>query len=118
VDKWLNEVKQSLADAHEKAKNGSIPLQILYMIAPILYLEKHKSNNEQLLQEMIDTNDKQVTRDWSLDERSKEQYKFHYVSSYLYCFVMAGKFDDFKYDLIMEYVCSKMDLFTNDYDGL
>jgi len=118
VNIYLNEVKQSLADAYEKAKDGSMPLQNLYMIAPILYMDKHNSNSEQLLQEMIDANDEQVTRDWSLDDRSKEQYKFHYVSSYLYCFVIAGKFDEFRYDQIMEYVCSKMDLFTNDYDVL
>ena len=118
MNKYLNEVKQSLADAQEKAKDGSMPLHNLYMIAPILYMDKHNSNNEQLFQEMIDANDEQVTRDWSLDDRSKEQYKFHYVSSYLYCFVIAGKFDEFKYDKIMEYVSNKMDLFTNDYDGL
>ena len=115
MDKWLNEVKQSLAEAIEKVGNGSIPLQNLYMIAPILYMEKHNSNNEQLFQEMIDANDEKVKRDWSLDDKSKEQYKFHYVSSYLYCFVVAGKFDEFKYDKIMDYVCGKMDLFTNDY---
>ncbi len=118
MNKYLNEVKQSLADACEKANDGSMPLQNLYMIAPILYMDKHNSNNEELLQEMIEANDEQVTRDWSLDDRSKEQYKFHYVSSYLYCFVVTGKFDEFKYDQIMEYVCSKMDLFTDDYDGL
>ena len=118
MNKYLNEVKQSLADAHEKAKDGSMPLHNLYMIAPILYMDNHNSNNEELFQEMTDANDEKVTMDWSLDDRSKEQYKYHYVSSYLYCFVIAGKFDEFKYDKIMEYVSSKMDLFTNDYDGL
>lgn len=115
---YLNEVKQSLADASEKAKDGSMPLHNLYMIAPILYMDKHNSNNEQLFQEMIDANDEQVKRDWSLDDKSKEAYKFHYVSSYLYCFVIAGKFDEFKYDQIMEYVCTRMELFPNGYDGL
>ena len=118
MNKYLNEVKQSLADACEKAQDGSMPIYNLYMIAPILYMDKHNSTNEQLLQEMIDANDEQVTRDWSLDDKSKEAYKFHYVSSYLYCFVIAGKFDEFKYDQIMEYVCTRMNLFTNDYDEL
>lgn len=39
----------------------------------------------------------------------------HYVSSYLFCFVIAGKIEESKYDEIMEYVTSKMDLFTDDY---
>ncbi len=115
MNKWLKEVKMTLADALEKSENASIPLQNLYKLAPILYSEQHNSRNEELLQEMIGANDHQVEKDWSYDEKSKDQYKFHFVSSYLYCFVVAEKFDEFKYDRIMEYVCSKMDLFTADY---
>ena len=32
-------------------------------------------------------------------------------SSYLFCFVVAGKIDEFKYDEIMEHVNQKIDLF-------
>lgn len=59
---------------------------------------------------MIDANDQQVAEYWSHDEKSKDQYKFHYVSSYLFCFVVAEKIDDFKYDEVMGYVNSEMDL--------
>jgi hypothetical protein len=85
------------------------------MLAPIIYGERQKTNNDSLFKEMCDANERQVLDDWSHDEKSKDQYKFHYVSSYLYCFVVAGKIDDFKYDQIMEYVTGKMDLFTDDY---
>lgn len=112
---WLHETEESLAKAIDVSKDGSILLQNLYMLAPIIYSERQKTKNEELIREMMDANDEQVKRDWSYDERSKEQYKFHFVSSYLFCFVVAGKFDEFKYDRIMEYVNGKMSLFTEDY---
>lgn len=115
MDKWLIIAQQSLADALEKASDGSIPLENLYMLAPLMYSEAYKTRNESLIQKMIDATTDQVAEDWSHDEKSREQYKFHFVSSYLYCFVVAGKFDDFEYDQIMEYVCCNMDLFTDDY---
>jgi len=117
MNNWLEIATSSLADALEKTEDGEVPLQNLYMLAPILYSEKQNIKNEALIQEMTEANDQQVTSDWSLDERSKKQYKFHYVSSYLYCYVVAGKIDEMKYDRIMEYVCGEMDLFTDDYTG-
>ena len=72
-------------------------------------------NNDALFQEMIGANEEQVSYNWSVDEKSKFQYKFHYVSSYLYCFVVAGKIDEMKYDKIMNFVTSNMELFTETY---
>lgn len=118
MDNWLEIATSSLADALEKTEGGDVPLQNLYMLAPILYSEKQNTKNEALIKEMIEANDQQVAADWSLDENSKNQYKFHFVSSYLYCYVVAEKIDEMKYDRIMEYVCSEMDLFSDDYDGL
>lgn len=115
MKKWLKEAEESLSEALDISKDGAIPLQNLYMLAPIIYSERQKTNDEQLLQEMIFENDRQVKEDWSHDENSKDQYIFHFVSSYLYCFVVAGKIDEFKYDEIMDYVNSNMSLFTDDY---
>ncbi|MES3008856.1 MAG: hypothetical protein V4751_13905 [Pseudomonadota bacterium] len=115
MEKWLIEVRHSLDDAITKATGGSIPLQNLYMLAPIMYSEAHKMRNEKLLQEMIEASDDQVAADVSLDAKSKEQYKFHFVSSYLFCFVLAGKIEEMQYDRIMDYVCERLDLFEDDY---
>ena len=84
-------------------------------MAPILYSEEFSALSDELLQAMADANEQQVQRDWEIDKQSRRQYKFHYVSSYLFCFVVAGRIDEFEYDQIMEYVCHEMDLFTNDY---
>jgi len=62
---------------------------------------------------MCDVNDKQIEQDCSFDPDSIKRYKFNYVASYLYCYVVAGKMDDSKYDNIMDYVNSNMDLFSD-----
>lgn len=115
MKKWLNEVNESLTKALDIARDGAVPLQNLYILAPIIYSERQNTNNKSLIQEMIDANDRQVKEDWSHDGNSKNQYKFHFVSSYLYCFVVAGKVDEFKYDEIMEYVNGQMNLFEDGY---
>ena len=115
MKKWLEESEASLAEAIEAARIGEIPAQNLYMIAPLIYSKRNHMNNDALVQQMVDENEEQVQRDWACDERSKDQFKFHYVASYLFCFVVAGKIEESKYHEIMEYVTSKMDLFTDDY---
>ncbi len=84
IDKWLKEAEESLSEALNASKSGTIPLQNFYMLAPIIYSERQKTNDESLIQEMIEENDSQVKEDWSHDDNSKNQYKFHFVSSYLY----------------------------------
>lgn len=115
---WLKESEESLAEAIKATEDGSIPLYNMYMLAPIIYSKRNKTDDSSLIQEMIEANDEQVKGEWEVDVKSKEQYKFHFVSSYLYCFVVASKIDKFKYDKVMEYVAEKIDLFEDDYNGL
>jgi hypothetical protein len=91
MKKWLTESKEALSEAINIANKSDIQIHNLYMLAPIIYSERHNMNNELLMQEMINANDEQVSRDWALDNDSKSHYKFHFVSSYLYCFVLADK---------------------------
>ena len=114
MKKWLKEAEESLEEALLAIDDGSIPSQNMYMLASIFYSKRQNTNNSELIEEMNEAIEEQVKHDWSCDEKSKYQYKFHYVASYLYCFVVAGKFDEFKYDQIMDYVCSQMSLFTTD----
>lgn len=114
MNKWLNEVSKSLEEAMEKSSSGKIPLQNLYQLAPLLYAQKNNMHNEALFKEMVEEIEGRVAEDYSHDEASRERYKFHYVSSYLLCYVVAGKLDEMEYDRIMDYVCSKMDLFDEE----
>ena len=117
MNKWVEEAKASLEEALKIAKDGSVPEQNLYKLAPIVYSNRQNTNDEALINEIIEVNEEQVAEDWSHDENSKRQFKFHYVSSYLFGFVVAGKITEFKYDDIMEQVCQELDLFTEDYTG-
>lgn len=115
MSEWLDRASTSLKEALDAAERGDIPQQNLYKLAPLIYSKMHHMNNDALLQEMTEANEEQVTYECSVDDKSKFQYKFHYVSSYLYCFVVAGKIDEMKYDKIMDFVNSEMDLFTETY---
>ena len=118
MKKWLKEAEESLKEAINASKDGSIPLQNIYALAPIIYSKRQNTNNDSLIQEMIDETDSMVKEDWSHDENSKKHFKFHFVSSYLYCFVVSGKINESKYDDIMEYVNSEMNLFSDDHEPL
>lgn len=113
MNKWLTESQEALSKALSIASGSSAPLHNIYMLAPIIYAERHKTNDDVLFYIMAHETDNRVISDWSVDEESKQHYKFHFVSSYLFCFVVADKFNEFKYDNIMEYVNYKMDLFEN-----
>lgn len=117
MKEWLERVQESLSMALDAVENSSnISKENMYMLAPIFYSQANHSNNEQLLSEMSEAIEEQFMEDCSHDENSKFQYKFHYVSSYLYCYVVAGKIDEMKCDQIMEYVNDELDLFEKDYE--
>lgn len=112
MDKWLKETKGALKQAMNAVEAGDVPKENMYKLAPIFYSQRQKCNSDALLQKMIEANDEQVKTDCSFDADSIKQYKFHYVSSYLFCFVVAGKIDEFKYDEIMDHVNSQIELFV------
>lgn len=117
MEEWLDRVKESLFVAIQATEAGdSIPKENIYKLAPIFYSQINHMNNEQLLHKMAEVNEEQYKEDCSHDESSKNQYKYHYVSSYLYCYVVAGKMDESKYDRIMEYVNHELDLFEEGYE--
>ena len=86
------------------------------MLAPIFYAVINKIQNYSLLQRIGEEVEDMVYEDWRHHPKSKEQYKFHFVSSFLYGYVVADKITELEYDDIMEYVNDRMDLFNSDYD--
>ncbi|MDP6969847.1 MAG: hypothetical protein QGG88_12140 [Gammaproteobacteria bacterium] len=115
MKEWLKNSEKALKRALEILDNGDLPPQNLYVLAPLVYSEMNNTNNESLLNQMSEENDYQVKDDWSYNPKSKDQYKFHFISSYLFGYVVFDKIDEFKYDRIMNYVTQEMDLFTSDY---
>jgi len=116
MKEWLERAEASLAMAMKAVDvEGGVPRESMYMLAPLFYSKINHINNDNLIQEMGAVNKEQFERDCSHDENSRHQYKFHYVSSFLYCYVVAGKIDEKKYDRIMEYLNDEMDLFQDGY---
>jgi hypothetical protein len=116
MKEWLERVKSSLSNALEAVESGDeIPRENMFVLAPIFYSQVNNMNNEQLLREMSEANDEQFKEDCSHDENSKFHYKFHYVSSFLNCYVVAGKIDEMKFDRIMNYVNENLNLFEEGY---
>ena len=116
MEKWLTLSKEALSKAEAACINGEIPRENMFMLAPIFYEEVNKTNNSSLIQRIGKAVEDMVYEDWGLHPKSKEQYKFHFVSSFLYGYVVAEKITEFKYDDIMEYVNDRMILFNSDYD--
>ncbi len=111
MEKWLIEVKEALSEALKAISSGDIPKENMYQLASLFYSKRNHMNNDSLFEAMNHEIDEQVKSDWSFDPNSKLHYKFHFVSSYLICFVIAGKIDEFTYDQIMDFVNQKLDLF-------
>lgn len=114
MKKWLIESEKALERALQIADNDQVPLLNLYILAPLVYAEVNQTNNEAVLSEMAEENERQVKEDCRHDPNSIEQYKFHFVSSYLYGYVVAGKIDIHVYDEVMDFVAMNMDLFSDD----
>lgn len=116
MNKWLQDARDSLAEAEAVCERGEVPLENMYMLAPIIYSERNNTRNESLLSQISEETDEMVQSDWACDPQSREQYRFHFVSSYLFGYVVHGKIPELKYDEIMAYVTNRMDLFTDDYN--
>ncbi|EKO3655712.1 hypothetical protein [Vibrio metschnikovii] len=113
MDKWSKEVNEALDEALQAISSGDIPKENMYKLASIFYSKRNHMNNDSLFEVMTNEIDERVKSDWLFDTDSKEQYKFHFVSSYLFCYVVAGKIDEFLYDQIMNRINQEMDLFDD-----
>ena len=116
MKEWLERVENSLSKALQAIEVGDdIPKENMYILAPLFYSQENNMNNEQLLEEMCVEIDELFKHDCKCDKNSKFQYKFHYVSSNLHCYVVAEKIDEMKCDRIMEYVNDHINLFEDGY---
>ncbi|WGO98109.1 hypothetical protein QFX18_19060 [Saccharophagus degradans] len=117
MKEWLDRVRASLSKAIQAVElSDDIPRENMYILAPLFYSQENNMNSDHLLKRMCEEIDEQFREDCSHDENSKYQFKFHYVSSYLQCYVVAGKIDEMKFDRIMDYVNGELELFDDGYE--
>lgn len=111
MDKWVKESCEALEIAEKMANESALIREELYKLASVIYSKYHNVKDESILKKMDEENERQYQRDISVDDESSKEYKFHFVSSFLYCYVVDGKIDERKYDNVMEFVNDEMDLF-------
>lgn len=108
---WLKECQKALSVAEKKAKTEYIDIHYLYRITPDLVIKERKVTNSDTIAEIKEYIEDAVKSDWELDGRSKNNYKFHFVWSYIYSHDPADMVDEMDADRVMEYVNENMRLF-------
>ena len=107
---WLKEIKKGLSNAEKTSAKSGANLEFLYKIAPEMAMKKRGVS---LNDEIADDVEERVLSDWEYDEGSKQHYRFHFVSSYIFSHVPAGLLSEMEADRIMEYINENMELFSN-----
>ena len=113
MNDWLKEAKEALEKALSGADLSEQSTLGLYRLAPKIFVDKHEEINGTSLQVMQDANEEQIKQDCLTDSTAIEHYRFNFVASYLYCFVLSKMIDNTKYEEVMEYVNENMDLFAD-----
>lgn len=113
MGKWLTEINEVMEDALDLVSSGELKHVSMYKLAPRLYVNRYKVRSDLMLKKILDEVDEQIKTEWYSDPSSKQQFKFHFVSAYLLCFLVAGKVTSKEYDQVMNYLNKEMDLFED-----
>ncbi|MDV5061854.1 hypothetical protein [Vibrio diabolicus] len=111
MDKWLTELNEVMEEALDLVSSGELKHVSMYKLAPRLYVNRYNVRSDLMLKRILDEVDEQIKTEWYSDPSSKQQFKFHFVSAYLLCFLVDGKVTSKEYDQVMNYLNKEMDLF-------
>ncbi|ANQ21063.1 hypothetical protein BA893_05060 [Vibrio natriegens] len=111
MDKWLTELNEVMEEALDLVSSGELKHVSMYKLAPRLYVNRYNVRSDLMLKRILDEVDEQIKTEWYSDPSSKQQFKFHFVSAYLLCFLVDGKVTCKEYDQVMNYLNKEMDLF-------
>ncbi|MCS0024037.1 hypothetical protein [Vibrio antiquarius] len=111
MEKWLTEVNEVMKEALDLVSNGELNQVNMYKLAPRLYSNRYGTISDLMLIRMFHEVEEQVKMDWYSDTQSKQHFRFHFVSAYILCFLVAGKLTQQEYDHVMSYINKEMTLF-------
>lgn len=111
MEKWLTEINEVMREAADLISSGEFSQVNMYKLAPRLYSNRYGDINDLMLIKMAHEVDEQVKMDWYSDSQSKQHFRFHFVSAYIPCFLVAGKLTQQEYNYVMNYINKEMDLF-------
>ncbi|MCY9879267.1 hypothetical protein OTK59_22240 [Vibrio natriegens] len=111
MDKWLTEVNEVMGEALDLVSSGELKYVSMYKLAPRMYVNRYNVPSDLMLKRILDEVDEQIKTEWYSDPSAKQQFKFHFVSAYLLCFLVDGKLTSKEYDQVMNYLNEEMELF-------
>ena len=114
--KWLLDVKSAYEEAIIEYNNGNLKItekEELYKIAPLIAAQRNEIYDQEIINEMCEFTFVIVNHDISIDPKSRQQYKFNFVITYIQSHAPAGVITEMEGDQIMEYVNNHMELFIN-----
>lgn len=114
---WLKESLKALESAERRAKREATDIEFLYQYAVEHIVKNRGISDSETIEDIKEYIQSLVDQDCRVDSNSKRQYKFHFVSSYIYGHVPTGLIDDIPADRVMEYVNDNTNLFIGDPDS-
>jgi len=112
--KWLADAKEAYKYTLLKFECGDLEItdiKELYTIAPLVAAEKNQIDDAEIIREMCDFISENAEQDFSVDEGSKNHYKFHFVISFINSHVPPEIITEMEGDRIMEYINDEWELF-------
>ena len=113
---WKKEIEKALASAEKQAKREKLELEYLYKYAVDYIVKNREISDEYKVQEISEEIERDIQYSREVGPDSTLNYKFGFVSSYLYGHVPACIIEETAVDKIMDYVNKNMDLFHPSYD--
>ena len=112
---WKKEIEKALASAEKRAEKEGLERESLYKYA-VDYITKNRGiSDDALVREVAEQIEADIKYSREVDPDSRLNFRFGFVSSYLYGHATAGVIDEIYADKILDYISRNMDLFHPDY---
>lgn len=108
---WIREIETALIKAEEKTEKNGDDFSFLYRLAPDIVVRKRKIKDGTVINRVKELGEIRVQEDWEIDEESKKQYLFHFVSCYIFCHVDFGLISEIEGDRLMDVFTDSVDIF-------
>lgn len=109
---WVTEIEKGIAVAISFAEKRNEDISNIFKYAISHAVEAMGLEDLDSIEEIEEYIGELIDQDWSCDPESKNRYKFHYASTYIFSHVPPGFLEEMEADQIMEYVNDEIDLFT------
>lgn len=113
---WKREIEKALSSAQKRSKEESAELECLYKYSAEYVSRARSITDKAVVEEMLQAMERDVQYNWGVDPDSKLNYKFTFVSSYLYAHVTAGIIGEREIEKVMDYLNENMELFHSRYE--